>query len=287
MTVQGDCSVEKTATATKSGALFKRILVTNDDGYGATGIQILTEIAEQLAHEVWVVAPESDQSGTGQSISLHHPLRIRQVSERHYSVKGTPADCVLLACFHLLPEKPDLVLSGINRGINLADAMGFSGTLGAATTASLFDIPAVALSQAWKDAKQIHWHTGRQFAPDILRQLFASMLPAGITVNINFPSVPPLDVKGLKNTAISASTLTSAEVIKNQDLRALDYYWLTLKHRYGQVHQPHSDVQALREGYISLSFIEQAPDRGVNPELFQRFKLDTCNDSDTYTPAYP
>lgn len=248
----------------------RRILITNDDGIDAPGLRYLTELAQVLGDEVWVVAPEQDQSGASQSISLHQPLRVQQRSERCFVVRGTPADCVLMGVFELLPGKPDLVLSGINRGINIADAVGFSGTLGAARTAALFDIPAIALSQAWKDPECIHWHTAASHAGDLIRNLVAGDWPAGMVANINFPAVAASEVRGVINTTMNGQSLVQAQVECRQDSRRRDYYWLAFEHRYQDVKTPLSDVNALRERAIALSFEQRRLTEGLHFGLFSR-----------------
>lgn len=250
----------------------KRVLITNDDGIDAPGIQLLIELAADLAEEVWVVAPDQDQSGTAQSLSLHQPLRRVQRDERTFALRGTPADCVLVGMFELMPEKPDLVLSGINQGINIADAVGFSGTLGAAMTAALFDVPSIALSQAWKDRANIPWDTARQFAPGIIQQLLSQPLPKGTTTNINFPSVTADRVVGMANASMNGQSLVGAKVISRTDQRAQPYYWLSFQHEYGAVRATDTDVNILRERCIAISFIERQPEQGLNAGLFQRFE---------------
>ncbi len=125
-----------------------RILVTNDDGIHAQGLKVCEEIARKLSDDVWVVAPEYDQSGVSHSLSLNDPLRLRQVGERHFAVKGTPTDCVIMGARHVMKEVPDLVLSGVNRGRNAAEDVLYSGTVAAAKEASVLGIPSFALSQA-------------------------------------------------------------------------------------------------------------------------------------------
>ncbi|WP_221794275.1 5'/3'-nucleotidase SurE [Oceanobacter mangrovi] len=254
-----------------TGPLVKRLLITNDDGYDAPGIQLLLELAGQLAEEVWLVAPETDQSGSSQSLSLHQPIRCKQLAERQFAVRGTPSDCVLMGAFQLMPEPPDLLLSGINLGINMADTVGFSGTLGAATTASLFGIPAIALSQAWKDRNNIHWDTSGRYAVPLIRQLLSQPLPEGLVTNINFPSVAAAAVAGISNASINGRSLTGAGVEQRQDQRQQDYYWLSFQHNYRQVQQPDSDVNALRQQSIAISFLERPLTAGINPQLFERF----------------
>ena len=127
---------------------IKRVLLTNDDGWRGPGLGVMEEIAAQIAEEVWVFSPDLDQSGVSMSISIHHPLRVHEFEERRFSVSGTPSDCVMLGVSELMPEPPDLVLSGVNNGANISDSVAYSGTIGGALTATLLNIPAIALSQA-------------------------------------------------------------------------------------------------------------------------------------------
>ena len=147
-----------------------RILVTNDDGIGSPGIKLLEEIARDLSPDVWVVAPEQEQSASSHSLTTRRPLRMSELAERRYAVDGTPTDCVMLAIKHLLREhRPDLVLSGVNGGGNVGEDLTYSGTVAAAMEATLLDIPAIALSQHFIDGGAIPWHTAARFAPEVIR----------------------------------------------------------------------------------------------------------------------
>ena len=127
-----------------------RILVTNDDGIHAAGLDACKEIAAKLGAEVWVVAPETDQSGVSHSLSLNDPLRLRQVSEKRFAVKGTPSDCVIMGVRHILKEHgPDLILSGVNRGQNVAEDVTYSGTIAGAMEGTILNVKSIALSQAY------------------------------------------------------------------------------------------------------------------------------------------
>ena len=126
-----------------------RILVTNDDGINAQGLKICEQIARKISDDVWVIAPEHDQSGVSHSLSLNDPLRLRQLGERHYAVKGTPTDCVIMGARHVMPEVPDLVLSGVNRGQNVAEDVTYSGTIAGAMEGTTLGVPSFALSQAY------------------------------------------------------------------------------------------------------------------------------------------
>ena len=150
-----------------------RVLVTNDDGIHAPGLKTLEAIARALSDDVWVVAPETDQSGVAHSLSLNDPLRLREISDRHFAVKGTPTDCVIMGVRHVLKDKlPDLVLSGVNRGANLAEDVTYSGTIAGAFEGSILGIRSMALSQAFgldKTSKGIRWQTALAHGPRLIR----------------------------------------------------------------------------------------------------------------------
>ena len=151
-----------------------RILVTNDDGIHAEGLDVLERIARQLSDDVWVVAPETDQSGVAHSLSLSNPLRLRQIGEKRFAVAGTPTDCVIMAVRSVMAEaRPDLVLSGVNRGSNVAEDVTYSGTIAAAMEGTLLGIPSIAVSQAYTpgDRNSIRWDCAEHHAPGIIRRL--------------------------------------------------------------------------------------------------------------------
>ena len=151
-----------------------RILVTNDDGIQSAGIAVLERIARTLSDDVWVCAPASEQSGASHSLTLHRPVRLRSVSERRFTVDGTPSDSVLLAFNHLLVDRrPDLVLSGINHGYNLGVDIPYSGTIAAAAEATLQGTRAIALSQAYNTIDGISWATAEARAPNLIRRIIA------------------------------------------------------------------------------------------------------------------
>src|SRR4051812_21364487 len=171
-----------------------RILCTNDDGIHAPGLKTLESIARNLSDDVWVVAPETDQSGVAHSLSLNDPLRLRQIDERRFAVKGTPTDCVIMGVRHILKDRrPDLVLSGVNKGQNVAEDVTYSGTVAAAIEATILGIPAVALSQAYgpNGRDHISWEVAERQAPAIIRKVLEAGVPKGVLVNVNFPNCEP------------------------------------------------------------------------------------------------
>ena len=146
--------------------MLDRILLTNDDGIDAPGLAVLERIAAELAREVWVVAPEHDQSGVSHAVSLHHPIRIAERGPRRWAVTGTPGDCVVMAVSHLMQGSvPQLLLSGVNRGANLGIETVFSGTVGGAMTGMMLGIPAIALSQAFTDRARVRWDVAATLGP--------------------------------------------------------------------------------------------------------------------------
>ena len=168
-----------------------RILLTNDDGIHAEGLASLERVARTLSDDVWVVAPETDQSGYAHSLSLSEPLRLRKLGEKHFAVRGTPTDCVIMGVRRLLPGLPDLVLSGINSGSNIADDITYSGTVAGAMEGALLGIRSVALSQAYiveDEQRIVPYETTEALAPALLKKLLAVDLPVGTFLNLNFPS---------------------------------------------------------------------------------------------------
>jgi 5'-nucleotidase len=210
--------------------LFSKVLLTNDDGFDAPGLRTLTEVAEELADEVWIVAPNYDQSGTSHSLSLHSPLRISQKDERKYSVSGTPGDCVVMAVRHLMVSgRPDLILSGINRGANLGIETVFSGTVGAAMAGVLLGIPSMALSQAFTDRNAVRWDTARLLAPKVIRRFANGGWSQGSILNINFPDVPVGEVGPIELTTQGMGLMEDVDVISGIDPRSLEYHWPRLR----------------------------------------------------------
>src|SRR5262245_15242339 len=176
-----------------------RILLTNDDGIDSPGLHALRQIAAELSDDVWVVAPETNQSGASHSLSLHEPLRMRRIDDRAFAVRGTPTDSVIMGVRHVLKDKlPDLVLSGINRGANLAEDVTYSGTIAGAFEGTILGIRSVALSQAFgfSQTKAVRWQTALAHAPSLLRRLLAMEWMPSCVMNVNFPDREPGEVAG-------------------------------------------------------------------------------------------
>lgn len=244
-----------------------RILVTNDDGYDAAGIAVLTRIARTFSDDVWVVAPETNQSGTGHSLTLLRPLRLREVEERRYAVDGTPTDCVLLAVNEVLQDRrPTLVLSGVNQGYNLGEDVRYSGTISAAMEGMMLGIPSIALSQFIPPDGKAPWDTAETHAPDLIRRLCAGGWPMDTVISVNFPACTAEAVVGVRATA-QGRQKTGDEIVRGMDPRGRPYFWVgpMLKTRDAE---PGSDIAAVRDNAISVTPVAlNATDRGALEEL--------------------
>lgn len=178
-----------------------RILVVNDDGIRARGLKALERIAKSLSDDVWIFAPEEEQSGAAHSLSLTKAIRVNHLGARRYSVGGSPTDCVLIAINRYLADRPpDLVLSGINRGENLGDDVTYSGTVAGAMEATLLGVPAIALSQQVL-GNTAQYRTAETLAPDIIRKLLACVWPRDVFMNVNFPDLKAEEVRGVSIVA--------------------------------------------------------------------------------------
>lgn len=232
-----------------------RILVSNDDGIHAPGLAALVRIARKLSNDVWVVAPEEEQSGAGHSLSLAYPIRLRKIGPKKFAIKGTPTDCVLMAIKHIMKDNlPDLVLSGINRGQNVADDVTYSGTIAAAMEGTQLGVPSVALSQAFGFTKsqKINWPTAEHHAPGILKKLLKAGWPTDVLININFPDARPAAVKGVVVTGQGKRDQSLVTVEPRIDARERDYYWFGFE-RIASNPPEGTDLRAIYDGYISVS----------------------------------
>lgn len=233
-----------------------RILCTNDDGIHATGLAVLEKIARKFSDDVWVIAPENEQSGASRALTLTAPIRTRQVSEKRFAVTGTPTDCVLLGVEHLIEgARPDLVLSGVNRGQNIADDVTFSGTIAGAMQGMQLGIPAIALSQTRGirgEEAAIPWETAETYGPGIVGQLLKQGWPAHVLINVNFPDLPPDEVTGVEVTRQGHRDKLIIYADKRVDLRGGAYFWLGFR---GQPSNPPegTDLKAVYEGRISVT----------------------------------
>jgi 5'-nucleotidase len=246
-----------------------RILVTNDDGYLSTGIKILEKVARQLSRDVWVVAPESEQSAVSHSLTIRRPLRIRKLKGNRYCIDGTPTDSVMLAVHKIMKDKkPTLCLSGINRGANLGEDISYSGTVAAAMEATLLGVPAIALSQVITHPHPAKWATVEALAADTIRQVMRVLGPAkagkgkstkgassgwprNVLININFPDVVAKSVKGAMAAAAGRHKIGD-DLHENLDPRGVPYYWIGSM-RTEDASRKGTDIAAIRDGWITVT----------------------------------
>ena len=231
-----------------------KILVTNDDGIHAPGLQVAERIARTLSDEVWVVAPETDQSGVAHALTLSDPIRMRQAGERHFAIRGTPTDCIIMGFKVVIGEKPDLIISGVNRGQNIADDILYSGTVAGAMEGTLLGIPSIALSQAYGVAtrNEPRWDTAETHAPKIISKLIADDFGGGILFNINFPDCAPNEVQGTSLTRQGRRVPDWLRVEQRNDGRGFPYYWIGFQ-RSKLDPDEGTDLFAVGNGRISVT----------------------------------
>ncbi len=232
-----------------------RILVTNDDGIAAPGLAILENLARTLSDDIWVVAPAEEMSGAGHSLTLVEPVRLRQHAEKRYSVRGTPTDCVMMALGHVMKDaRPDLVLSGVNRGANLAEDVTYSGTVSAAMEGTLYGVRAIALSQAILDAGDApgQFDAAIGWGAKLLPQLLAAPWEPGVLLNVNFPPCRAGDVTGVLVTEQGFRDVGQTSIIERRDIRGNPYYWFGLG-REARMPGHQTDLKAMRENAISVT----------------------------------
>lgn len=230
-----------------------RILLTNDDGIHAPGFAALERIARQVSDDLWFVAPAEEQSGAGHSLTLTRPIRVRELGPRRFAVAGTPTDSVMMALGHLMDGlRPDLILSGVNRGPNLAEDLTYSGTVSAAMEGTLAGIRSIALSQAMADYSfgKESFAAAEETGADIIRKVAAADWGDGVLVNINFPPVPK--PAGVRVTEQGFRDYGHIRIDARIDPRGFPYYWFG----YGrEVETPahRTDLEAIREGHVSVT----------------------------------
>ena len=230
-----------------------RILLTNDDGIHAEGLETLARIAAQLSDDVWIVAPETDQSGLSHSLTLSMPLRLRQIDERRFASTGTPTDCVIMALKKLMPGPPDLVLSGVNAGANICDDVSYSGTVAGAIEGTMLGLRSMALSQAFTPDtdRELLWATAEAHAPKVIERLMGVDAPVSTLFNLNFPAVAAADVKGVQVTR-QGKLDYALGIEERRDGRGFPYFWLKFGRQAGpEVEQ--SDIGALQSGHVSVT----------------------------------
>lgn len=231
-----------------------RVLLTNDDGIHAPGLLLLEKIVRKHTDQVWVVAPAEERSGASQSISMHDPIRMRELDDRHFAIKGSPTDCALMGIYEIMPEKPTLLLSGINWGANLAEDVLYSGTAAAAKEGALLGIPSVALSQVHAFG-HVHWDTAEAYLEQVLEGILKAGFDKGTYVNVNFPPVPPEEVAGIRVTEMGLRAAGSFKPEGRIDARTKPYYWIKIQYTDGADASagPGTDLKAVGDKEISVT----------------------------------
>lgn len=251
-----------------------RILLTNDDGIHAPGLDVLEAIARQFSDDIWIVAPAEEQSGAGHSLTLGRPVRLRQFDERRFAVSGTPTDAVMMALRKVLPGKPDLVLSGVNRGANLGDDVTYSGTVSAAVEGALAGIRSIALSQVYEKegmGDAVPFAAAEEWGVRVLTPLLDAPFAPRTLVNVNFPPVAAGGVRGIRVVRQGFHDYARGSVVEGTDPRGYRYYWFGL---HGIEHTPGhaTDLEAIQDGYVSVTPLQlDLTHDGSLDELTARF----------------
>ncbi|MFO8004173.1 5'/3'-nucleotidase SurE [Thioalkalivibrio sp.] len=228
-----------------------RILVSNDDGIHAPGIQCLARHLRAVA-EVRVIAPDRDRSGASNSLTLVHPLRAQELENGDMGVDGTPTDCVHLAITGLLDREPDLVISGINAGANMGDDVLYSGTVAAAMEGRFLGLPAIAVSLV--GPRMQHYDAAARVVLNLLDRLHRVPLPAATILNVNVPDLPFDEIRGVQATRLGHRH-KSEPVVKSSDPRGRPIYWVGPSGPE-QDAGPGTDFFAVREGFVSVTPIQ-------------------------------
>jgi len=231
-----------------------RLLLTNDDGIHAEGLEALERIARQLSDDIWIVAPEYEQSGASRALTLSEPVRVRKLDDRRFAVTGTPTDCVMLGMSELIKgAKPDLVLSGVNRGANIAEDVTMSGTVAGAIEGMAMGVPAIALSQTGgpKPADPF-FEVAETYAPGIVKRLLEIGWPKDVVMNLNFPNRPAAEVTEVEVTRQGFRDVQVRHAERRSDLRGRDYYWMGFRQERSQPEEG-TDLRAIYEGKISVT----------------------------------
>ena len=211
-----------------------RILLTNDDGIHAPGLETLERIARSISDDVWVVAPDAENSGAGHSLSLADPIRYRKIAEKRFEVMGTPTDCVVMAARKILPGPPGLVLSGVNHGQNIADDVTYSGTIAAAMEGTLLGLKSIALSQVTGiHGNGLSFEVAEQYGPAVVKKLMTLEFGPGVLMNVNFPDCRPDELVGFEVTRQGKRDVNLLTVDERTDARGKNYYWLGFKRERG------------------------------------------------------
>lgn len=232
-----------------------RVLLVNDDGVHARGIELLEQLVREFTDDVWIVGPDEEKSGASHSVSLSHPVRVRKIGDKRFAVKGTPTDCVLMAVWEIMAETPpSVVISGINHGENLAEDITYSGTAGPAIEAALLGFRSIAMSQVYPFQLGVPpcFDTARQFAPQVLQQLLSCPWDKGSFVNVNFPAATLEEVTGVRITTQGQRLPGSFRPIPGRDGRSAPFYWIKIAYDIGEPEEQ-TDLAAIRDKAVSVT----------------------------------
>jgi len=244
-----------------------RILLSNDDGYFAPGLSVLSATLKSQGHSVTVVAPERDRSGASNSLTLDRPLMVRKSPVGFHYVNGTPTDCVHLAVTGLLPELPDMVISGINRGANMGDDTVYSGTVAAATEGFLLGIPSIAVSLA--NMQSENFDTAANFIADLVRRFSSQPFPEHVLLNVNVPDVPANEIQGVEVTRLGRRH-KAQDTVKTINPRNQTMYWVGAAGG-AQDAGPGTDFHAISQGRISLTPLQLDLTRYAQMQLVENW----------------
>jgi len=229
-----------------------RVLISNDDGINAPGIKALERAIKRIAGEVWVIAPETEQSAAGHSLTLRSPLSIRKISPTHHAINGTPTDSVLLGVQHVMKAcRPDIVVSGVNRGGNLGEDVTYSGTVAAAMEGTLLGIPSLAFSMVTPEGGHTHWDTAEAYVEAVMKHVSALTFPRGVLLNVNIPDCPVKDVTGIESTSQGRRKI-GCELLEGKDPRGRPYFWIGAQ-RDEDRSRPGSDLEAVGRNAVSVT----------------------------------
>ncbi len=231
-----------------------RIMISNDDSIHAEGIKVLEEIALTITPNVWVVAPETQQSAAGHSLTIHSPLRMKEYDTRHFSVYGTPTDTVLVGVQKIMKEvRPHLVLSGINHGQNTADDVTYSGTIAAAIEATLMAIPAIAFSQDFDEAGgKPDWSIAREYLPRILKAFEGKSWEHNLLMSVNFPVRMPGVTPEIRPVPQGHYSMEKQDMDYRIDPRGRPYFWIGPPPARDE-HDTTLDMGALAAGHVTVT----------------------------------
>ncbi len=232
-----------------------RILLTNDDGINAPGLKVLEEIARQFSDDIWICAPSEEQSGAGHSLTLTRPVRLHKHGERRFAVSGTPTDSVMMALREVMPEAPDIILSGVNRGANLADDITYSGTVSAAIEGALAGIRAIAFSQVYARegmGDEVPFGAALEWGPKVLAKLIDAPMADRTLINVNFPAIPADEVKGIRVVRQGFHDYSRGTIVEGRDPRGYRYFWFGLD-QIEHTLDHGTDLEAIEEGFVAVT----------------------------------